>query len=607
MPKGGKDDQTLKILKGGSTHQRNTLESLLNRSIKFRKSRYVDEKLELFKKKYAPINAVGDDRLNQSNGNASTLLDTLAGTMDANGFEHPGKILFDKEKINPNWSTIRPIGAGLSVDLANTSSSLNSVLQILTYTPAMSNYLLSRWHGNNCAVQDHCFVCTLENHVSLCMKQAGGVITPRQFIGKVKHISKGSCLDAYIVWRYFMDQIQSGLLLEKGSKDERIKQTTALHQIFGGFVQNHFVCSGCQKAGNTYDAFLELSLDIDATNTVEKCLSQMTHEKLVKAFVCPSCENTCSGKRTKTIYRTPTVLALRLNRFQQNGKNDKMVRFEETLNIKRYVSESERSMVETQYHLYGLITHEGASSRSGQYTAYAKSSNGLWHCFENESVQQISTKRLMAQNPYMLFYTVAVAKKTGAKSATEVLKPAKAAVEKEKSVIEQQEENESMSESGDEVVEPVSDEDTDDEEQKTKLDQILKKAAAEPIADNEKAVVVKHDEPMESKWSKLETLIEREKDDNSSAQAKEILLSKSDNVQFQDNIDRWEEEGNHPGIDEKQRQQALKNTKSKRKRPNLYDVDYDRGKVKKVKKKSMDKFFQPNVFQIAAESMQKKK
>lgn len=139
------DKQAAKILNGGSAHQRNTLDSLLNRAIKFRKSRYVDEKLELFKKKYAPIN---DRTTIQSSSALSNSNDVLPG-IDANGFEQPSKILFSKEKLNPAWTTIRPIGAGLSSDLGPTSA-LNTVLQVVTYTPILCNYLLSRWHGNNC-------------------------------------------------------------------------------------------------------------------------------------------------------------------------------------------------------------------------------------------------------------------------------------------------------------------------------------------------------------------------------------------------------------------------------------------------------------------------
>ncbi|KAI7879931.1 cysteine proteinase, partial [Lichtheimia hyalospora FSU 10163] len=599
------DKQAAKILNGGSAHQRNTLDSLLNRAIKFRKSRYVDEKLELFKKKYAPVN---DRTTIQSSNSVNHANDVLAG-IDANGFEQPSKVLFSKEKLNAAWATIRPIGAGLSSDLGPTSA-LNTVLQVVTYTPILCNYLLSRWHGNNCTMHDYCFVCALEDHVSLVLKNTKDTITPRQFIGKLKKMPKGTSTDAFQVWNYFMDQMQHALLLEKSTQDERIKQTTALYQMFGGFMQNHFVCDSCQKDGNNYDAFLNISLNIDTANTVEKCLSQNIRQQNLKGYKCPSCEKECSGKRTQSIYRAPPVLAIHLDRFGKNGKNDKMIKFQETLDIKRYVTETERETLEqSQYQLYGVITHRGASQQGGQYAAFAKSSNGLWHCFDNELVQQVSINRLLEQKAYMLFYTIPRSTQKSDKSkqsttSSKGLKSVKVNLEEKKPAVKVQQDDDVESDESDVDQQQEESEDEDDKEEKAKVQQALDEAAAQPIADSKDAVVIRHNETMESKRDKLDQLIKREMDQSSSSQAKELLLSKSTNAQFQGDVETWDEKD---AANEKKRLALIKKTKTKRKRPDQYDLDYDRGKVKKVKKKNNDKFNKPNVFQMAADSMQHNK
>lgn len=142
-----------KVVKGGKNEtfaQKNTVNSLLNRAIKFRKSRYVDQKLELFKKKFAPVNGTAGvvhatsayDNISGSGG------DTIGDKIDANGFENPSKVLFAKDKLNSGWNNIHPVGSGLK-DLGHLSS-LNAVLQVLTYTPALANYLLERKHSANC-------------------------------------------------------------------------------------------------------------------------------------------------------------------------------------------------------------------------------------------------------------------------------------------------------------------------------------------------------------------------------------------------------------------------------------------------------------------------
>lgn len=283
----------------------------------------------------------------------------------------------------------------------------------------------------------------------------------------------------------------------------------------------------------------------------------------------------------------------------------------ETLDIKRYVTTTEQEALDqSQYHLYGVITHRGASQQGGQYAAFAKSSNGLWHCFDNELVQQVSINRLLEQKAYMLFYTIPRFTKKTDKSnqpttptTAKGLKSVKISLEEKKPAVQEDVKEESEESDVDQQEEEES-EDEDDEEEKAKVQQALEEAAAQPMADSKDAVVIRHDETMESKREKLDQLIKREMDQSSSAQAKELLLSKSANAQFQGDVETWDEKD---AAIEKKRLALIKKTKTKRKRPDQYDLDYDRGKVKKVKKKDSDKFNKPNVFQMAAESMQHNK
>jgi hypothetical protein len=143
-----------KVVKGGKNDtlvQKNTVNNLLNRAIKFRKSRYVDQKFEEFKKKFAPVNGVSgivhasSSAYDNISGSAG---ENVADKVDVNGFERPSKVLFAKDKLNPGWEDIHPVGSGLK-DLGHLSS-LNAVLQVLTYTPALANYLLARKHSANC-------------------------------------------------------------------------------------------------------------------------------------------------------------------------------------------------------------------------------------------------------------------------------------------------------------------------------------------------------------------------------------------------------------------------------------------------------------------------
>ena len=219
-------------------------------------------------------------------------------------------------------------------------------------------------------------------------------------------------------------------------------------------------------------------------------------------------------------------------------------------------------------------------------------------------------KRVLEQKPHILVYTAEQPKKKqqnsdkklkGKKQVSKGLKGAKQdltpTVQDQEVAIEAEDDLSTEYE----VVKDKEDEDEFDKEEEED-----KPVVSRPVVENPKAVIIGHDDKMDTKRDKFAALIDLENAEGSSAQAKQMLLSKSQHLQFAEDIARWDDADTVTKVEEKERQKALKKTKTKRKRLDMYDQEYDRGKIKKVKQKTDDKFNKPNMFQVAAEEMRRK-
>lgn len=306
----------------------------------------------------------------------------------------------------------KELASGLT-NLGNTCF-LNSVLQCLLHTAPLHNYLLTKEHSKTCRMHKFCLFCKLEFYAALVFKKGRKVVAPKGVVVNLRSISKrfrpGRQEDSHEFIRFVLDTMQKNIVSGYKKVEQRVAETSVVHRIFGGYLRSQVKCLNCKHESNTYDPFLDLSLEVVQADSVSEALSDFTTAEVLdqdNKYLCAKCKRKVRARKQLTVFQAPNVLAIHLKRFQFSmmgigGKINKPIRFAESLNLRKYMSDKTSDIA---YSLYAVLVHQGGSTNSGHYFCFVKNGAGAWLCCNDESVSPLSLQGVMRQQAYILFYS----------------------------------------------------------------------------------------------------------------------------------------------------------------------------------------------------------
>ncbi|TFJ82051.1 hypothetical protein NSK_006717 [Nannochloropsis salina CCMP1776] len=363
----------------------------------------------------------------------------------APGLPTPEKGIFPESKIHPlmTWIRVERVGPGL-YNLGNTCF-LNATLQCLAYLPPLAQYFLSKkeeesvpsvlspgagqghrgggqarggWLG---LVRD--LIANMhtgpgagggDRGDGLARREGGrSPISPKAIVGNLKalnrHFRVGRQEDAHEFLRHLLDALQNGCLQAarvKSNAPGRLAETTFVHRIFGGYLRSQVRCTQCGHCSNTYDNFLDLSLEIHGkVGRLEEALARFTAvETLDRAnrWKCPACSQLVCAQKRLSFHTAPNVCTVQLKRFMFGSRSSKLsknVAYPESLRLS--LSGPEGS---ARYRLAGVLVHAGASVNMGHYYSLVKAANGCWYEMDDAQVRQVGLPTVLRQHAYLLFY-----------------------------------------------------------------------------------------------------------------------------------------------------------------------------------------------------------
>ena len=228
-----------------------------------------------------------------------------------------------------------------------------------------------------------------------------------------RNLQPGRQEDAHEFLRHLIDVMNENFLqrhIENLSLDDISKSTTPINQIFGGFLRSIITCTVCHHKSESFEQFMELSLDIRNVFSLKDAIGSFFSREYLDnmSYDCIRCNKKVTAQKQFHLETSPVVLCIQIKRFNVDGeKICKKIQVELHLDVSRYFSQSTNNNQRSYYKLVSMVCHNGNSTASGHYFTVGLAPNGLYYSFDDSVVKQEKIyDSIRKSNAYFLFYEV---------------------------------------------------------------------------------------------------------------------------------------------------------------------------------------------------------
>ncbi|KAG9675469.1 cysteine proteinase, partial [Aureobasidium melanogenum] len=184
--------------------------------------------------------------------------------------------------------------------------------------------------------------------------------------------------------------------MAKAHNTAGLSSTGWVHDLFEGLLTSETRCLSCENTSQRDEAFMDLSVDLEAHSSVTSCLRKFSEEEMLcerNKFHCDNCGGLQEAEKRMKIKRLPRILALHLKRFKYTEDLQRLQKLFHRVvypyHLRLFNTTDDAEDPDRLYELYAVVVHIGGGPYHGHYVSIIKTQDRGWLMFDDELVEPV--------------------------------------------------------------------------------------------------------------------------------------------------------------------------------------------------------------------------